>query len=209
MLKLDKFFGCCPMKTGASVLGIVIIIWGFMLAVFGCVGLMYVTLKRDTQLALLPDPGLKPLFSGIGLDIDFDKNLENGFDNNLDNDVDNDLKRKKMTAFFAVILTLGILEILAASSLLLGAVYNKPHFIVPMLILFPVDIALWIISISILCYRWFGIVFLVILIPIYVYFWVSIFSYWRQMKEKPRRAFRNWETGVVHEAPAVQETTVV
>ena len=160
MIKVDKFCGCCSLKTGATILGIVFLIWGFILASVGSVALMATTVMQ-------------------------------------------------LFAFFMVIMIIGILELLAASSLLFGVCNIKPHFIVPMLILFPVDIALWIISISILCYRWFGIVFLVILIPIYVYFWVSIFSYWRQMKEKPRRAFRNWETGVVHEAPAVQETTVV
>ena len=114
-----------------------------------------------------------------------------------------------MTPLFVVIMIIGILEILAASSLLLGTVYNKPNFLVPMLILFPVELALWISIIGIYCI-YIGIVFLVILSLLYVYFWICIFSYWKQMKEVLGNAFGKWETpGVVHEAPVDQETTAV
>ena len=205
MLKVNKFFGCCSLKTGATILGIVILLWGLMLAILGCFGLMFTT---DTQ---LPDPVMKLLVvtsDGLGLDID---------------DSDNDFvtaqtpgpikieagERRRIAPFFVVIMTIGILEILAASSLLLGAVYNKPNFLVPMLILFPVELALWI-SIIGIYHIYIGIIFLVILSLLYVYFWVCIFSYWKQIKEEPGNAFGNWETpGVVHEAPVDQETTAV
>ena len=199
MIKVDKFCGCCPLKTGAFILGIVILIWGFNLGCFGSLGLMCFTI--DIQL-----PGWNKVVNGSGLYIEFD--------NDFDNDNDFTIKieageREKIIAILVIIMTLGILEILAASSLLFGAGNVKPNFLVPMMILFPVDLALWI-SINILNFTWFGIVFLVILSLLYGYFWVCIFYYWKQMKEEPGKAFGNWETpGVVHEAPTVQETTTV
>ena len=213
MVKVDKFCGCCPLKTGAFILGIGILIWGFILGCFGSVGLMCVTLIIDIQLPLW-----NQVVSGLGQKIDFDKNFDNDFDNDFNNDFNKNFdkdftikidagERKKIIAFFVIIMTLGIIDILAASSLLFGAGNIKPNFLVPTMILFPVDLALWI-SIIILWFTWFGIVFLVILSLLYVYFWVCIFSYWKQIKEEPGNAFGNWETpGVVHEARTVQETT--
>ena len=201
MLKVGKFCCCCSLKSGATILGIVILLWGFMLAFLGSVGLMF---ELDVQ---LPEPVQMLLANSIGHYINDSNNhfeierlvrIEAG-------------ERTDLTAFFVVFMTLGILEILAASSLLLGAVYYKPNFLVPMLILLPVELAFWISSIC-LSYRWFGIefVFLVILSLLYGYFWVCIFSYWKQIKEEPGNAFGNWETpGVVHEAPVDQETTAV
>ena len=199
MLKVGKFCCCCSLKTGATFLGIVILLWGFMLAFLGSVGLMF---ELDVQ---LPEPVQMLLANSIGHYINDSNNhfeierlarIEAG-------------ERTDLTAFFVVFMTLGILEILAASSLLLGAVYNKPNFLVPMLILFPVELALWI-SIIGIYHIYIGIIFLVILSLLYVYFWVCIFSYWKQIKEEPGNAFGNWETpGVVHEAPVDQETTAV
>ena len=76
----------------------------------------------------------------------------------------------------------GILDILAAISLLYGTMKKNPSFLIPYLVIIPLELAVdWIILVltaSLL----YALTTMVILTLIYGYFWICVFSFWNMLK---------------------------
>ena len=169
MLKVDKCC-CCSLKIGAIILGVIILIFGFITAATNSWGF-----TGDQQM-------LTAL--GIGM------NINNDY-------VQIEYYRTNAMAALVVGFIKGIIDILAASSLLFGACNSKPGFLLPILILTPVNLAgNWIFSIVLLVSTSFigiaiismFIVFLFLVSLFRGYTWVCVFSFWKQMKEDSRNS---------------------
>ena len=73
------------------------------------------------------------------------------------------------------------LEVLAASVLIFGDVNYEPVFMIPILILIPVDLLIaWIwLFVS---FSWVMLIFLAFVSVFFVYAWVCIFCFWKQLQ---------------------------
>ena len=177
---VDKFC-CCSLKTGAITLGVILLVFGVINALWNCVGF---TGDQEMMTALW-----------LNIDINNDGEADDGLDFLID--------RNTAMATLVISFIFSILQILAASSLLFGASKNKPDFILPVLILIIADlVGGWAYSILILkAVGWiFSILFIVFVIAMVIntvilgYFWVCIFSFWKQLKEEAGPGKVNTET---------------
>ena len=177
---VDKFC-CCSLKTGAITVGVIFLVFGLIDACMNCVGF---TGDQQMMTALW-----------LNIDIDNDGEADDFF-----------MDRNKAMAALVVTLIFNILRILVGSSLIYGASNNKPAFILPVLVLIIADlVAGWVSSIFILFA--FGGIFAIIIIALVIrsvlwgYFWVCIFSFWKQLKEEAGKRKESIET------PAIVEET--
>ena len=97
--------------------------------------------------------------------------------------------KDEATALLVVDFIFGVLEIIAASSLLFGVcnINNQQHpsFVLPILILIPVDQAVRYFCFMVIV-GFNTLIFIIMVIPtlLVVYFWVCLFSYWKEMNEE-------------------------
>ena len=73
------------------------------------------------------------------------------------------------------------LEILAAFSLIFGAVKYERVFLIPILILLPVDLLFMSIGLPV-WFSWVNLIIKAIATGVYTFAWIIIFSFWRQLK---------------------------
>ena len=91
----------------------------------------------------------------------------------------------------------GLLEILVASSLMYGAMRRNSNFLVPYLVVIPLEVVIGWIILGLQLYPadlLYPLLILIIMTIIYLYFWICIFSFWNLLK----KAFFHVE---IHVAP--------
>ena len=210
-MKNDNLCFCCSLRIGAIIIGVICLIVGVIsasLAAFGLSGeknLDFAThsifniTDIDVKTSIEEDKDGKASEEykdgkGIVAPAIFDmeimqpRKIEKGIDDELDNwyqGLRTEVTKNEVTAYLVVQITLGLLEILSASSLLFGVCQLKPSFMVPILILIPVDLAVtWITRLVIAGFNvviflsWFPITLL------WIYFWVCLLSFWQEQKEE-------------------------
>ena len=176
MIQVDKFCGCWfSLKTGAIMVGIILIILGF-----GCLCVDFWGLIGDGQMKAR-------FYLNFGIK---DVVLVNDGGNDLK--FDNKVDRKMAIASTVVSLVFCILLILASSSLLYGVFHNKPKFIVPIVIFLPLNLVqewIWM-------YYYFmatSMIKNIIMSLLYLYVWNCVLSFWKEIKEEPKTAKENIE----------------
>ena len=160
MVQLNKFCCCCSLKCGAVFIGVVLIIFG----IFEAAQSIYA-------------------FTGGNLMYDLRLNKE---------DAEGTPTKEETIpmAYQVVNFISNIVCILAASSLLFASFKSKASFVIPILILIPVNTTIaWIItffSIGSMAddIKYVTIGFLVITFLFNLYFWICLFSFWKQLKEQ-------------------------
>ena len=201
-MKNDNLCFCCSLRIGAIIIGVICLIVGVIsasLAAFGLSGeknLDFAThsifniTDIDVKTSIEEDKDGKGNVETAIFDMEImpPRKIEKGIDDELDNwyqGLRTEVTKNEVTAYLVVQITLGLLEILAASSLLFGVCQFKPSFMVPTLILIPVDLAVtWITRLVIAGFNvviflsWFPITLL------WIYFWVCLFSFWQEQKEE-------------------------
>ena len=130
----------------------------------------------------------------VKTDDEKDEDAKNGDEKDIEAKEDNwfrelraEVTKNQVTAYLVVKLIVGILEILSASSLLLGVFHfhNKQSLVVPILIVLPVSLTVtWITLLAIAGVN--VVIIVLILVPmtlIWPYFWVCLFSFWQEQRE--------------------------
>ena len=203
MIQGGKCCCCCSLKIGSIIIGVIILIFGLFRASSASVGLSGDEFLEDAT----------GFFVITDLDVDMDHTegmvvIDDGDDNLVIKDGEGkvvivnapewfkaaikrfkDAKAKvtkdEATALLVVDFIFGILEIIAASSLLFGVCNINASFVLPILLLIPVDQ-----TVRYICFMAIGgfniFFFIILVIPslLAVYFWVCLFFYWKEMKEE-------------------------
>ena len=209
MIQAGKCCCCCSLKTGSIIIGVIILILGLFRASSASAGLAGDEFLEDaTGFYVITD---------LDVDIDGDDRVVvNDVDNKADGedkvvledgegkviingpkwftdtikwfkDAKAKVTKDEATALLVIDFIFGILEIIAASSLLFGVCNINASFVLPILILIPVDQAVRYICLMVIV-GFNTLIFISMVIPflLVVYFWVCLFFYWKEMKEEEK-----------------------
>jgi hypothetical protein len=205
MIEAEKICFCISLKMGSIIIGLVILSYGCITASIDAWGFTGDEQMIEAIGSLFLDNVLdKEINLGNpGLIIDtLETNLTNGYEGIYKLEIK--VGRRSVTSALLVSFIFGILEMFAASSLIFGAYKSKKVFVLPILILLPVDLlAKWISKIF-LWNNGFGIIHEVIMTIFVGYMWVCVHSFWLQLKEESA-AKENLENPGDQETPTNEE----
>ena len=193
MIKIGKCCCCCTLRNGAIAIGVIVFIVGIYASSSAAFGL-----SEEENMDVTTNIIFNITDIEVETDNEKDEDAKNGDEKDIGAKEDNwfrelraEVTKNQATAYLVVKLIVGILEILSASSLLLGDFHfhNKQSLVVPILIVLPVILTVtWI---TLLAIAGFNVVIIVfILVPIALilpYFWVSLFSFWQQQRENVKQ----------------------
>jgi hypothetical protein len=199
MIQAGKCCCCCSLKTGAIIIGVIFLIFGLFRASSASVGLsgddfmedatwFFVITdlddNADDRVVINDGEGKVVIDDGEGKVIIIGPKW---FTDAITwiKDARAKVTKDEATALLVVDFIFGILEIIAASSLLFGVSNINASFVLPILFLIPVDQAVRYISFLVIV-GFNPLIFISMVIPslLVIYFWVCLFSYWKEMKEE-------------------------
>ena len=202
MCQADKCCCCFSLKTGSIIIGVILLIFGLFRASSASVGLSGDEFLEDaTGFLVITDLDVDDEEGMVISNDDGDNKVvfKDGEGNEVTvigpewvtdtikwfTDAKAEVTKDEATAILVVDFIFGILEMIAASILLFGVCNLNPSCVLPILILIPVNQAVrYITFMAIVGFNTLIFISLVVPTLLLVFFWVCLFSYWKDMKEE-------------------------